>query len=89
MTTTPLEPGFYRHYKGNYYQVLAVVTHSETMEQMVLYRALYGEFGLWVRPLTMFVEAVMVNGEQQARFCYLSKQYPADAPPSPAAACSF
>ncbi len=63
-----IEPGRYRHYKGNDYQVYSVVTHSETLEPLVLYRALYGDKGLWVRPLSMFLETVDVNGETLARF---------------------
>lgn len=53
-----IEPGLYRHYKGNDYEVVGVATHSETGESLVVYRALYGEFGLWVRPLEMFEELV-------------------------------
>ena len=66
LLTTP--PGLYRHYKGNLYRVLDTVRHSETLEPMTLYRALYGEQGLWVRPAAMFAEAVVVGGVQQARF---------------------
>ena len=64
----PLQPGRYRHYKGQQYQVLGVARHSETEEPMVVYRALYGEFGLWVRPLAMFVESVEVDGALRPRF---------------------
>ena len=53
-----IEPGLYRHYKGNDYEVMGVATHSETEEALVVYRALYGEFGLWVRPLAMFEQLV-------------------------------
>jgi len=53
-----IEPGLYRHYKGNDYEVIGVATHSETEEALVVYRALYGEFGLWVRPLAMFEQLV-------------------------------
>jgi len=53
-----IEPGLYRHYKGNDYEVVGVATHSETEEALVVYRALYGEFGLWVRPLAMFEQLV-------------------------------
>ena len=60
--------GLYRHYKGKRYHVLAQATHSETMEQMVIYQALYGEAGIWVRPLDMFLEDVTVNGVTQPRF---------------------
>ena len=60
--------GIYRHYKGNLYQVLHTAQHSETEEVLVVYRCLYGEYGVWVRPLTMFTETVEVDGEQVARF---------------------
>jgi hypothetical protein len=60
--------GEYRHYKGMNYTVLGVVRHSETNEALVLYRAEYGERGLWVRPLKMFTETVIVNGVEQPRF---------------------
>jgi hypothetical protein len=61
-------PGRYRHYKGNEYEVLGVARHSETMEELVVYRALYGEFGLWVRPRAMFLETVVVEGKVVPRF---------------------
>ena len=61
-------PGLYRHYKGNLYEVVDTVRHSETLEPLTLYRALYGERGLWVRPAAMFIEEVVVNGIQQPRF---------------------
>lgn len=61
-------PGRYRHYKGRDYEVIGVATHSETLEQVVVYRALYGECGLWVRPLAMFCEMVNVNGQAVPRF---------------------
>jgi hypothetical protein len=68
MTDRP-EPGAYVHYKnGKRYEVIGVVRHSETEELMVLYRAEYGDFGLWVRPLAMFMETVEVNGHQIRRF---------------------
>lgn len=63
--------GRYRHYKGNEYEVLAVVRHSETLEPLVLYKALYGERGLWVRPYAMFVENVIVDGREVRRFAPL------------------
>ncbi len=66
--TEHIIPGKYRHYKGNDYQVYGVTHHSETREVLVLYRALYGERGLWVRPLSMFAETVFVNGEEIQRF---------------------
>jgi hypothetical protein len=61
-------PGRYRHYKGNEYDVLGVVRHSETLEAFVLYRPLDNDTGLWVRPYTMFFEEVEVNGSRQPRF---------------------
>ena len=60
--------GRYRHYKGGEYDVLGTVRHSETLEPLVLYRALYGEGGLWVRPQGMFFEHITINGVLQARF---------------------
>lgn len=63
-----LRPGIYRHYKGKLYEVIGTASHSETLETMVVYRALYGEYGLWVRPAAMFAEQVSVNGRQQPRF---------------------
>ncbi len=64
----PVEPGRYRHYKGNYYEVIGTARHSETEEPMVVYRPLYGEGGLWVRPEAMFLEQVEVDGVLQPRF---------------------
>ena len=60
--------GIYRHYKGSLYQVLHTAQHSETEEALVVYRCLYGEYGVWVRPLAMFSETVEVEGKQVARF---------------------
>jgi hypothetical protein len=63
------EPGAYVHYKnGKHYTVIDVVRHSETEELMVLYRAEYGDYSLWVRPLAMFLEMVNKNGQQVRRF---------------------
>ena len=62
----------YRHYKGNLYQVIDTVRHSETREPMTLYRALYGEKGLWVRPAAMFEEEVVIDGIQKPRFTWIS-----------------
>lgn len=61
-------PGRYRHYKGMLYEVIDTVCHSETLEPMTLYRALYGEQGLWVRPAAMFNEDVVIDGVRQPRF---------------------
>ncbi|MBA1202078.1 DUF1653 domain-containing protein [Pseudomonas capeferrum] len=63
-----IQPGVYRHYKGPEYRVFGVARHSETEEWVVFYQALYGEFGLWVRPLSMFLESIEVDGEQVPRF---------------------
>ncbi len=80
MTTDlpPLPPapvGRYRHYKGNEYELVGVVRHSETLEPLVLYRPLYGEAALWVRPYAMFFETVSIDGAVQPRFARL------DVPP--------
>ena len=61
-------PGRYQHYKGMLYEVLGTVRHSETLEPMTLYRALYGEHGLWVRPAAMFDDEVVIGGVRQPRF---------------------
>ncbi|MBD7955623.1 DUF1653 domain-containing protein [Stenotrophomonas sp. Sa5BUN4] len=66
-----LQPGRYRHFKGGLYEVVDVVRSSETLQPMVLYRALYGEGGLWVRPYAMFVEQVNLAGGNQPRFARL------------------
>ena len=63
-----VQPGRYRHYKGNYYEVIGTARHSETDELLVVYRPLYGECGLWVRPEVMFEEEVTVDGLLQPRF---------------------
>ncbi|AXK40329.1 DUF1653 domain-containing protein [Crenobacter cavernae] len=60
--------GIYRHYKGNLYEVVGLAHHSETEEPLVVYRALYGEFGLWVRPAAMFDESVIIDGQHLPRF---------------------
>ena len=64
----PPVAGVYRHYKGQRYRVLGTACHSETMESLVVYRALYGEHGLWVRPAAMFGETIEMDGEPIARF---------------------
>jgi hypothetical protein len=75
-----IQPGRYRHYKGNDYEVVGVAKHSETEEEVVVYRALYGERELWVRPLVMFFDTVVVEGRPQPRF-----QFVAECPISPKA----
>lgn len=63
-----LTAGIYRHYKGQRYRVLGTARHSETMEEVVVYQALYGDYGLWVRPAIMFCETVELDGEPIPRF---------------------
>ena len=63
-----IKPGRYRHYKGNEYTVLGVAHHSETLEELVVYRQEYGERGLWVRPAAMFAETVVIEGRAVPRF---------------------
>ncbi|MFH0852849.1 MAG: DUF1653 domain-containing protein [bacterium] len=65
--------GKYKHYKGNEYEVIGIAKHSETLEDMVVYRALYGERQMWVRPANMFLEEVEVGGEKVPRFQYLGE----------------
>ncbi len=60
--------GIYQHYKGQQYEVLGCAHHSETEEILVVYRALYGDYGLWVRPISMFTSTVVVDGNLQPRF---------------------
>lgn len=74
-----VKPGKYQHYKGKFYEVIGVARHSETLEELVAYRALYDsdEFGknaLWVRPKKMFLENVTVDGKRVPRFKYLGKE---------------
>ena len=63
-----IELGKYKHYKGNLYEVIGIVKHSETLEELVLYKQLYGEGALWVRPLAMFLEKITVDGITKSRF---------------------
>ena len=69
----PVRPGRYRHFKGKEYQVLGVARHSETEEELVVYRALYGDYGLWVRPASMWFEEITRDGVTQPRFTYLGE----------------
>ena len=66
-----IKPGKYRHFKGNEYEVIGTAKHSETLEEMDVYRALYGEFGLWVRPASMWEETVERDGKTYQRFTYI------------------
>lgn len=67
-----IKPGLYRHFKGMQYLVEHVARHSETMEPFVVYQALYGDFGHWIRPLAMFKESVMMSGEEIPRFQWVA-----------------
>lgn len=71
MTKSDIKPGRYRHFKGNEYEVIGLARHSETLEPMVVYRALYGEGGLWVRPATMWNDMIEREGRQYQRFTYI------------------
>ena len=71
---TTIHPGRYRHYKGKDYTVIGVARHSETQEELIVYRQEYGDHGLWVRPKTMFMETVEVEGQQVPRFQYLGSE---------------
>lgn len=66
--TQSIPQGIYRHYKGSFYQVLHTAHHSETEEALVVYRCLYGEYDVWVRPLSMFSETIIRDGKQVPRF---------------------
>lgn len=72
--TVPL--GYYRHYKGQLYQLTAIATHSEELQPYAVYRALYGNYDLWVRPLQMFTENVSIQGEEVARFQFIGSEKP-------------
>ena len=69
-----IKPGEYEHFKGKHYRVLGVAKHSETLEELVVYQALYGENQIWVRPAAMFSESVEFDGQTGPRFKYLSKE---------------
>jgi hypothetical protein len=69
-----LKLGVYEHYKGKRYQVLGVAKHSETLEDLVVYKKLYDDGGLWVRPYGMFMESVVVDGKEVSRFKFISKE---------------
>ena len=76
MNNDLLRPGVYRHFKGNYYRLLDTARHSETLEPMVVYRALYGEHGLWVRPAAMWTQAVLHEGKTMQRFTFVGTNLP-------------
>lgn len=68
-----IKPGRYRHFKGREYEVIGVAKHSETLEEMVVYRQLYGEHGLWIRPASMWEETVERDGKTYKRFTYIGE----------------
>lgn len=70
------QPGQYRHFKGGLYEVFGVARHSETEEELVVYRPLYGDCGLWVRPLALFCDVVTVDGVETPRFALVSEPEP-------------
>lgn len=72
---TPFPLGLYQHYKGNHYNVIGLCRHSETLEECVVYQALYGDYGLWVRPFTLFTEAVEWNGQTISRFKFIHSTF--------------
>ena len=69
-----IQPGRYRHFKGNEYQVLGIARHSETLEELVVYRALYGDGGLWVRPASMWTEIIGRDGYHGPRFIWVAER---------------
>lgn len=71
MESNTIKNGKYRHFKGKEYEVLGIARHSETLEELVVYRQLYGDSGLWLRPLSMFIERVEFNGKRVNRFEYI------------------
>ncbi len=68
-----IKQGLYRHFKGGMYRMLYTARHSETLEEMVVYQALYGEMGIWVRPAAMWAEVVVHEGKEQPRFAYIGE----------------
>lgn len=74
MNNITVKNGIYQHYKKNYYEVVDMAYHSETLEQMVVYRRLSGDFSLWVRPAKMFIENVKINGSTIPRFKFISSE---------------
>ena len=70
-----LKKGFYRHFKGNIYELTDTAKHSETLEEYVVYRATYGDKGLWIRPAKMWDETVVRDGKEYKRFTYIGDEY--------------
>lgn len=80
MSEIKLPLGLYRHYKGNLYQVIGLSRHSETMDELVVYQALYGDYSLWVRPLHIFLEPVEIDYETIPRFKFIKKLHEKSPP---------
>jgi hypothetical protein len=76
----PIPLGVYRHYKGNQYEVVGFARHSETLEDMVIYQALYGERGIWVRPLSMWEDPIEIDAKTVKRFEFIGDSGNADSP---------
>lgn len=74
-----MKQGIYKHYKGNLYELLFIAKHSETLEKMVVYKALYGDGDVWVRPYIMWNEEIKVNGKAVKRFEYVGEVFDSDA----------
>lgn len=73
MTVETIKKGIYRHFKGNEYEVIGIARHSETLEEMVIYKALYGDADIWVRPVSMWSETVIKDGVEYKRFTYIGE----------------
>lgn len=74
MQKKEIKLGKYKHFKGNEYEVIGIAKHSETLEEFVVYKALYGEGGLWIRPASMFLETIERDGKTMPRFEYIEPQ---------------
>lgn len=72
---TQIKKGRYKHFKGSEYEVIDIAKHSETLEEYVVYRSLYGEHDLWIRPISMFLDTKEINGESVPRFVLIEENY--------------